>query len=59
MHPAAQVAAALIPSIGVGAVFWFVMRAIIQADRRERQAVARLDAELDREAPSDDAARPE
>ncbi|MBX9244841.1 hypothetical protein ICW40_08455 [Actinotalea ferrariae] len=45
MHPAAQVAAALIPSIGVGAVFWFAMRAIIQADRRERQAVARLDAE--------------
>ncbi len=44
MHPAAQVAAALIPSIGVGALFWFAMRSIIQADRRERQAVAELDA---------------
>lgn len=40
-----QVVAALIPSIGVGLVFWFVMRAVIHADRRERQAVARLEAE--------------
>jgi len=39
-----QVVAALIPSIGVGLVFWFVMRAVIHADRRERQAVARLEA---------------
>ncbi|WP_199422749.1 hypothetical protein [Actinotalea solisilvae] len=45
MHPAAQVAAALIPSIGVGALFWFAMRSIIQADRKERQALARLDAQ--------------
>ncbi len=45
MHPAAQVAAALIPSIGVGALFWFAMRSIIQADRKERQALARLDAD--------------
>jgi flagellar biosynthesis/type III secretory pathway M-ring protein FliF/YscJ len=40
-----QVVAALIPSIGVGLVFWFVMRAVIHADRRERQAVARLEAQ--------------
>lgn len=40
-----QVLAALLPSIGVGLVFWFVMRAVIHADRRERQAVARLEAQ--------------
>ncbi|WP_225755114.1 hypothetical protein [Actinotalea sp. Marseille-Q4924] len=43
-----QVVAALIPSIGVGLVFWFVMRAVIHADRRERQAIARLEAEESR-----------
>lgn len=31
-------AAALIPSIGVGLLFWFVMRSIMRADRREREA---------------------
>ncbi|MBC7289912.1 MAG: hypothetical protein H5T83_01075 [Actinotalea sp.] len=40
-----QVLAALIPSIGVGLVFWFVMRAVIHADRRERRAIARLEQE--------------
>lgn len=45
MHPVLQVAAALIPSIGVGAIFWYAVRLMIQADRRERLAMARLDAE--------------
>lgn len=45
MHPVLQVAAALIPSIGVGAIFWYSVRLMIQADRRERLATARLDAE--------------
>jgi len=36
--------AALIPSIGVGVLFWFGMRAVINADRTERQALARMDA---------------
>ena len=38
-----QVVAALVPSVGVGLLFWFVMRAIIGADRRERAAIARLE----------------
>jgi hypothetical protein len=36
---------ALAPPVGVGLVFWLVMRWIVQADRRERAAQARLDAE--------------
>ncbi len=39
------VLAALLPSVGVGLIFWFAMRAIINADRSERQALARMDAE--------------
>lgn len=30
--------AVLLPSIGVGLVFWFVMRALFRADRGERRA---------------------
>jgi hypothetical protein len=35
--------AALVPSIGVGLLFWWAIRAIINADRSERQALAELD----------------
>jgi len=35
---------ALIPSIGVGILFYFAMRAIVRADRNERLAMAELDA---------------
>lgn len=42
--------AALAPSVGVGLIFWFVIRAVIHADRRERRAIARLEAEEDRRA---------
>ncbi len=35
--------AALVPSVAVGLVFWFAMRAIIRADRRERAAITRLE----------------
>jgi flagellar biosynthesis/type III secretory pathway M-ring protein FliF/YscJ len=35
---------AIVPSIGVLAVFWLVIRSVIQADRRERQAEARAEA---------------
>ena len=42
------VLAALLPSVGVGLIFWFAMRAIVNADRSERQALARLDADSDR-----------
>lgn len=30
--------AVLLPSIGVGLIFWFVMRALFRADRGERRA---------------------
>ncbi len=36
---------ALVPPVGVGLVFWFVLRSIIRADRSERAAITRLDAE--------------
>ena len=38
--------AALVPSVAVGLIFWFAMRAIIRADRRERAAMARLRPDL-------------
>lgn len=40
----------IIPSIGVGLIFWYVMRAVIRADRRERAVLAKLDAEEDARA---------
>jgi len=36
--------AALAPAVAVGLIFWFAMRAIIRADRRERGAMARMAA---------------
>lgn len=33
------------PTIGVGLIFWCVMRAIVRADRVERKAYARIEAE--------------
>ena len=38
------VAWALGPTICVGLLFWFVMRAILRADRSEREAQARVEA---------------
>lgn len=35
---------ALIPSIGVGLLFYVAIRAIVRADRNERAAVARFEA---------------
>lgn len=34
---------ALVPSIGVGLLFWYIVRAMIHADRRERAAVAAME----------------
>ena len=48
MDPFLAVVAALVPSVGVGLLFWFAMRAIIRADRRERAAIAHLEAAGDR-----------
>jgi hypothetical protein len=41
--------AVLIPSAGVGAVFYFAMRALFNADRSEREALARAEDEAERE----------
>jgi len=35
----------LAPTIVVGLIFWFVMRMVIRADRDERKAYARIEAE--------------
>ena len=40
------VAVGIIPSIGVGLLFWFSIRAVIRADRNERAALAREDDAL-------------
>ena len=44
------VLAAVVPSIGVGLIFWFVMRAVVNADRNERRAIARFEAQERAEA---------
>jgi flagellar biosynthesis/type III secretory pathway M-ring protein FliF/YscJ len=33
------------PTVLIGLMFWFVMRAVIRADRTERDAYARIEAE--------------
>ena len=40
-----DVLAGLLPTIAVGALFYVVIRSILQADRRERAAQARMEAE--------------
>ena len=35
----------LIPTIALGLVFWFVIRAIIRADRNERKVYSEMEAE--------------
>ena len=35
----------LAPTVLIGLVFWFVMRSVIRADRSERDAYARIEAE--------------
>jgi hypothetical protein len=39
--------AVLLPSLVVGLLFWFAMKAIFNADKSERQAEARAQAEAD------------
>ena len=39
--------AVLLPPIVVGLLFWFAMKAIFNADKAERQAEARAQAEAD------------
>ncbi|WP_411375195.1 hypothetical protein ACLH0K_01935 [Arthrobacter sp. MPF02] len=42
--------AVLLPSLVVGLLFWFAMKAIFNADKSERQAEARAQAEADARA---------
>jgi len=35
----------LAPTVGVGLIFWFVVRAIIRMDRNERKMYAKVEAE--------------
>ncbi|MDF1477480.1 hypothetical protein PYV02_00100 [Leifsonia sp. H3M29-4] len=35
----------LVPTIALGLIFWFVIRAIIRSDRTERKAYAKVEAE--------------
>lgn len=35
----------ILPSVGLALIFWYVMRAVIRADRRERAELAKIDAE--------------
>lgn len=41
---------ALLPTICMSLLFWFVMRGILRADRTEREAQARIEAEEDARA---------
>lgn len=35
----------LAPTVLIGLIFWFVMRAVLNADRNERNAYAKIEAE--------------
>lgn len=39
---------ALAPTVGVGILFFVIMRVFLSADRRERAAQAKIDAEVSR-----------
>ena len=43
--PLSAVLFSLAPTLLIGLVFWFVMRSIIRADRGERAAYAKVEAE--------------
>lgn len=43
--PVAAIIFSLAPTILIGLVFWFIMRAIIRSDRNERAAYAKVEAE--------------
>jgi hypothetical protein len=47
--------AVLLPSVVVGLIFWFAMKAIFNADKSERQAEARAQAEAEGNAQAPDA----
>ena len=49
--------AVLLPSVVVGLIFWFAMKSIFNADKSERQAEARAQAEADENAQASGALR--
>jgi threonine/homoserine/homoserine lactone efflux protein len=51
-----QFLAALVPSAGVLFLFWLCIRAVVEADRRERSAQARFEADARRSAAGDEGA---
>ncbi|MDD1475993.1 hypothetical protein [Arthrobacter sp. H16F315] len=51
--------AVLLPSVVVGLIFWFAMKSIFNADKSERQAEARAQAEADGNTPDADTLRRE
>ena len=52
MNGVVAILAGVAPSIGLGLLFWYAMRAIVRADRHERAAEARLDAAGDAANPA-------
>lgn len=40
-----QAVIALVPSVGVGVLFFVVIRSLVRADRNERAALARFEAQ--------------
>lgn len=42
--------AVIVPSVAVGAVFYFAIKAIFNADRSEREALARAERESEQKA---------
>lgn len=57
MESILEILGALTPSVGVGLIFWLVMRKIIHADRNERAAQAALDRRERAEVASEDDGR--
>lgn len=53
---------AIVPTVGVGTLFYFVIKTILEGDRRERLAQAQWEAQHDRrggaERPAPDASGP-
>jgi len=45
VSPFLTAVAALVPSVGVGFLFYLAIRALVNADRTERAALARMDAQ--------------
>ena len=48
--------AALLPTVGVGTLFFFIIKNIVEGDRRERLAQSKWDAEHDAEHDAKNAA---